>query len=140
MFSAWNQKPKQPNMPLHNVYSLPSIGRFVVKLAEKRQKTALKFQLRFWEGRFYPILDMKTVPERQTNVQKAPMKQYKIQNMKIFVWIILFKKQSKKSKKNIIRNFDFSKMVCVQHGTKSQSNPTCLNTMFIVCRIQAALW
>ena len=48
-------------MPLQNVYSLPSIGRFVVKLAEKRQKTALKFQLRFCEGRFYPILDMKTV-------------------------------------------------------------------------------
>jgi len=59
MFSAWNQKPKQPNMPWHNVYSLPSIGRFVVKLAEKRQKTALKFQLRFCEGKFYPIFYLK---------------------------------------------------------------------------------
>ena len=52
-------------------------------------------------------------------------------NVKIFLTFCFANKKSI----FFLLNFDFSKMVCVQHGTKSQSNPTCLYTMFIVCRL-----
>ena len=38
--------------------------------------------------------------------------------------------------KIIFLNFDFCMVACFQHGTKSQSNPTCFNKKFIVCRLQ----
>jgi len=40
MFSAWSQKPKQPNMALQNVNSLPSIGRFLGEIGQTTAKTS----------------------------------------------------------------------------------------------------
>jgi len=36
MFSAWNQKQKQPNMPSQNANILSSIGRFVGEIGKEK--------------------------------------------------------------------------------------------------------
>jgi len=44
MFAAWNEKLKKPNMSSQNSIGLPSMGRLVGDLTQKRQKDSDDFK------------------------------------------------------------------------------------------------